>query len=330
MADYRRVPVPNGVHSERVDAGVARMLGLSRTKAAQAADEGGVSRVETDGSLTPLRRNDRLEAGWWVEVQLPALDPVAQPNPAGPSPVVPLSILYSDADIIVVDKPVGVAVHPSLGWAGPTILASLAAQGFRISTSGMHERQGVVHRLDVGTTGVLVVAASEQAYTHLKRAFKYREVDKRYCALVQGFPDPRRGTIDAPIGRHPGHDYRYTVTTSGRASITHYDTVEVFPRVSLLDIALETGRTHQIRVHMAAIGHPVVGDDTYGSNPVLADQLGLARQWLHARQLAFTHPGTGEQISFTSDYPDDLAAALETVRQWDYAGAPKQPRKRRR
>lgn len=340
MAESRHLPVPDGLEGQRVDAAVARMVGISRTKAAEIADAGGVQKVGGAGGGRTLRRSDRLEAGWWIEVQIPepptaaesAAGSPAQGGPEDPDPsqVVDLPILYSDADIIVVDKPVGVAVHPSVGWSGPTILASLAAQGFRISTSGMHERQGVVHRLDVGTTGVLVVAASERAYTHLKRAFKYRDVEKRYSALVQGFPDPRRGTIDAPIGRHPGHDYRYTLTSTGRASVTHYDTAEVFPRVSLLDIRLETGRTHQIRVHMAAVGHPVVGDDTYGSDPVLAQQLGLTRQWLHARQLSFTHPESGEQVSFTSDYPADLAAALQTVQEWDYSGAPPQPRRRRR
>ncbi len=331
MAESRRLLVPEGLHGERVDAGVARMLGLSRTKAAGCADSGGVCLVLADGSLVPLSRSDRLQAERWVEILLPEpeLPTPLDTCPPPPEQVVQLEVLYSDADIIVIDKPVGVAVHASVGWSGPTVLASLAAAGFRISTSGIHERQGVVHRLDVGTTGVLVVAASERAYTHLKRAFKYRQVSKRYSALVQGFPDPRRGTIDAPIGRHPGHDYRYTVTSSGRASITHYDTVEVFPRVSLLDIGLQTGRTHQIRVHMAAVGHPVVGDDTYGSDPVLAAQLGLQRQWLHARELSFTHPATGEQVCFTSPFPADLAAALDTVRTWDYTGAPAARRRRK-
>jgi 23S rRNA pseudouridine1911/1915/1917 synthase len=190
----------------------------------------------------------------------------------------------------------------------------IAAQGLRVSTSGPAERQGVVHRLDAGTSGVLVVAASERAYTALKRAFKDRAVDKRYAALVQGHPDPSRGTVDAPIGRHPGSDYKFAVVAGGRPSVTHYDTVEAFRAASLLDIDLETGRTHQIRVHMAAIRHPCVGDLTYGADPVLAARLGLQRQWLHARELSFRHPGSGERVTFVSPLPPDLQHALDLLR----------------
>jgi 23S rRNA pseudouridine1911/1915/1917 synthase len=172
----------------------------------------------------------------------------------------------------------------------------------------------VVHRLDAGTSGVLVVAASERAYTALKHDFRDRTVDKRYSALVQGHPDPSRGTVDAPIGRHPGTDYKFAVVAGGRPSVTHYDTVEAFPAASLLDIDLETGRTHQIRVHMAAIRHPCVGDLTYGADPVLAARLGLQRQWLHARELSFTHPGSGERVTFESPLPPDLQHALDLLR----------------
>jgi 23S rRNA pseudouridine1911/1915/1917 synthase len=213
----------------------------------------------------------------------------------------------------VVDKPVGVAVHPSVGWSGPTVVQGLAAMGYRISTAGGAERQGVVHRLDAGTTGVMVVAKSERAYSALKRAFKERTVDKRYGALVQGHPDPTRGTIDAPIDRHPSADYKFAVVAGGRPSITHYETVEAFRAATLLDIHLETGRTHQIRVHMAAVRHPCVGDLTYGADPVLAKRLGLSRQWLHARALGFEHPGTGEWLSVTSPFPADLQRALDVL-----------------
>jgi 23S rRNA pseudouridine1911/1915/1917 synthase len=215
---------------------------------------------------------------------------------------------------VVVDKPVGVAAHPSPGWTGPTVIGGLAAVGHRISTSGAAERQGVVHRLDVGTTGIMVVAKSEQAYTALKRAFKYREVEKRYHAVVQGHPDPLRGTIDAPIDRHPHHDYRWAVVSGGKPSITHYDTIEAFPAASLLDVRLETGRTHQIRVHFSTLRHPCVGDITYGADPTLSARLGLGRQWLHARSLSFAHPRTGDEVTFVSEYPEDLARALEILR----------------
>jgi 23S rRNA pseudouridine1911/1915/1917 synthase len=186
--------------------------------------------------------------------------------------------------------------------------------GHTIATSGAAERQGVVHRLDVGTTGIMVVAKSESAYSKLKRAFKAREVDKIYHAVVQGHPDPLRGTVDAPIDRHPSQDYKWAVVSGGRESITHYDTVEAFPGASLLEIHLETGRTHQIRVHMAALRHPCVGDLIYGADPTLAARLGLTRQWLHAQSLAFTHPGTREPVRFDSPYPPDLAQALDVLR----------------
>ena len=185
-----------------------------------------------------------------------------------------MTILYSDDDIVAVDKPPGVAAHATVGWHGPTVLGGLAAAGFRISTSGIHERQGIVHRLDVGTSGVMVVALSERAYTVLKRAFKQRTVDKRYHALVQGHPDPSSGTIDAPIGRHRGHDWKFAVTEHGRHSVTHYDTIEAHQAASLLDIHLETGRTHQIRVHFAALHHPCCGDLTYGADPTWRKSLG--------------------------------------------------------
>ncbi len=223
-------------------------------------------------------------------------------------------MVYEDDDLVVVDKPVGVAAHPSPGWTGPTVLGALAAAGVRVSTSGAAERQGIVHRLDVGTSGLMVVAKSEAAYSALKRAFKERTVDKTYHALVQGHPDPSRGTIDAPVGRHPVHDYRWAVVAEGKDSVTHYETIEAFAAASLLEVHLETGRTHQIRVHFSALRHPCVGDLTYGADPTLAARLGLHRQWLHARRLAFDHPVTGERVSFESAYPADLAHALDLVR----------------
>ncbi len=225
-----------------------------------------------------------------------------------------LRIVYDDDALVVVDKPVGVAVHPSLGWTGPTVLGHLAGAGFRISTSGVPERRGVVQRLDVGTSGLMVVAKSEHAYSRLKRALKTRTVDKTYHALVQGRLDPFRGTIDAPIARSQRHDYKFVVRSDGRQSITHYDTLEAHRFASLLEIKLETGRTHQIRVHLSALHHPCAGDLTYGADPVLAHRLGLSRQWLHAVRLGFAHPDTDEWVEFESPYPDDLRSALETVR----------------
>jgi 23S rRNA pseudouridine1911/1915/1917 synthase len=304
MAETRLLPVPDGLDQMRLDAAMARLFGLSRTTAAAIVDSGDAL---LDGVASS--KATRVRAGQLLEVRLPEPRRVAEPAPA-----VRLPILYADDDVVVVDKPVAVAVHASPGWTGPTVVDGIAAQGLRVSTSGAAERQGVVHRLDAGTSGVLVVAASERAYTALKRSFKNRTVDKRYSALVQGHPDPSRGTVDAPIGRHPGADYKFAVVAGGRPSVTHYDTVEAFPAASLLDIDLETGRTHQIRVHMAAIRHPCVGDLTYGADPVLAARLGLQRQWLHARELTFTHPGSGERVTFVSPLPPDLQHALDLLR----------------
>ncbi len=307
MADVRTVLVPEGLDGERVDAGVARLFGLSRTRAADLAGEG---HVVVDGKVAG--KSDRLPSGAMLEVSLPAPD-------AGPGvevraePVPGMRIIHDDDDFVVVDKPVGVAAHPSVGWDGPDVVGGLAAAGFRISTSGAPERQGIVSRLDVGTSGLMVVAKSESAYSRLKHAFRSRTVDKNYHALVQGLPDPLVGTIDAPIGRHPGHDYKFAVMRSGKPSVTHYEVIEAFRHASLLDIHLETGRTHQIRVHMAAIKHPCCGDPLYGADPTLAKKLGLDRQWLHAVGLGFEHPGTGKYVHFESEYPADLQHALDVV-----------------
>ncbi|PRX46502.1 23S rRNA pseudouridine1911/1915/1917 synthase [Prauserella shujinwangii] len=300
------LPVPDGLDGMRVDAGLAKLLGLSRTAVAELAESG---EVLLDGR--PAGKSDRLAAGGLLEVTLPEAAPAAE---VVAEPVEGLRVLHSDDDIVVVDKPVGVAVHPSPGWTGPTVVGGLVAAGLRVSTSGAAERQGVVHRLDAGTTGVMVVATSEHAYTVLKRAFKERTVEKGYHALVQGHPDPTRGTIDAPIDRHPRHDYKFAVVAGGRPSVTHYEVIEAFRAASLVDIRLETGRTHQIRVHFSALRHPCVGDLTYGADPVLARGLGLSRQWLHARRLGFAHPSDGRWVEFTSEYPADLAAALDALR----------------
>ncbi|MEQ0561172.1 RluA family pseudouridine synthase [Amycolatopsis sp. NEAU-NG30] len=306
----RMLPVPDGLDGMRVDAGLAKLLGLSRTVVAELAESGDVL---LDGR--PAGKSDRLAAGGLLEVTLP--EP-ANPVEVVAEPVEGMQILHDDDDIVVISKPVGVAVHPSPGWTGPTVVGGLAAAGLRIATSGAAERQGVVHRLDAGTTGVMVVAKSEHAYTVLKRAFKERTVDKGYHAIVQGHPDPTRGTIDAPIDRHPRHDYKFAVVQGGRPSVTHYEVVEAFRAASLAHIKLETGRTHQIRVHFSALRHPCVGDLTYGADPVLARHLGLSRQWLHAKTLAFAHPADGRWVEFESEYPADLAKALEILRDESY------------
>ncbi|MEO9138629.1 MAG: RluA family pseudouridine synthase [Jatrophihabitans sp.] len=304
MTDSRLLPVPDGLDGLRLDVALSRMLGYSRTAAADLIDTGAVS---VDGAQAA--RSAKVQAGAWLEIVLPKPEAVAPPQA-----VDGLGILYDDADLVVVNKPVGVAAHPSPGWTGPTVVQGLAAMGYQLADSGAAERQGIVHRLDVGTTGAMVVAKSNRAYSLLKRAFKERTVDKRYSALVQGHPDPTRGTIDAPIARHPGSDYKFAVVADGRPSVTHYETEEAFRAATLLDVHLETGRTHQIRVHMAALRHPCVGDLTYGADPTLAKRLELTRQWLHARELAFEHPSTGLELRVTSPFPADLARALDILR----------------
>ncbi len=297
--------VPDALAGERVDAAAARVSGYSRSRIETFIDAG---QLLLGGSAVS-KGSQRVTGGELLE-----LVEEAAPQPVTAEQADGVRIVYEDADLVVVDKPVGVAAHPSLGWEGPSITQHLAAAGVAVTTSGAAERQGIVQRLDVGTSGLMVVAKSEVAYSVLKQAFRDRTVDKTYHALVQGHPDPFSGTIEAPIARHPGADWKMAVIEGGRHSVTHYETLEAHRAATLLEIHLETGRTHQIRVHMSAIGHPCVGDPLYGSDPTLAQRLGLVRQWLHAVELGFTHPTTGEYVKFSSPYPDDLALALEQIR----------------
>jgi 23S rRNA pseudouridine1911/1915/1917 synthase len=301
----RYVEVPEGLDGERLDAALARMFGLSRSAAADLIAEGNVL---VNGK--PAAKSDRVLAAAELSVTLPppaTIEVTARPVPG-------MSLAYEDEDIVVVDKPRGVAAHPTPGWTGPTVIGGLLAAGVMVATSGAAERQGIVHRLDANTTGLMVVAKSELAYSVLKQAFRDRTVAKTYHALVQGHPDPLRGTIDAAVGRHPSGDGRFAVVTGGRPSITHYDTLEAFRAASLCEIGLETGRTHQIRVHMSALRHPCCGDLLYGADPVLASRLGLSRQWLHAFRLSFEHPTRGYEVTLESGYPADLQHALGVLR----------------
>jgi 23S rRNA pseudouridine1911/1915/1917 synthase len=304
--EQRVVHVPEGLAGERLDAAMARMFGFSRTRAVALISEG---HVQLDGEVAG--KSDRVHAGSTLDVTIPA---TTDPLEVKAELVEGIRIIHDDDSIVVLDKPVGIAVHPSPGWSGPTVVGHLAAAGFRIATSGASERQGIVQRLDVGTSGVMVICKGERAYSVLKNAFRQRTVDKVYHALVQGHPDPLTGTIDAPIGRHPRADYKFAVMADGRHSVTHYETLEAHRFASLLEVHLETGRTHQIRVHMAALKHPCVGDLTYGADPTLAERVGLTRQWLHAVRLGFEHPDSGEYVEYESDYPEDLQHALDTLR----------------
>ena len=305
MQETRTIAVPEGLGGERLDVVLSRLFGFSRAFAQELIEGGGALLSGKAG-----QKSDRVNAGVILDV---TFEPKKAPR-VEPVIIESMAILYDDDDVVVVDKPPELAAHPAPSWDGPSVLGALAGAGYRISTSGPPERQGIVHRLDVGTSGVMAVAKSEVAYSVLKRAFKAREVHKIYHALVQGHPDPSGGTIDAPIGRHPSSSWKFAVVTGGRESITHYETVEAFPGVSLLRVSLETGRTHQIRVHMAAHRHTIVGDTLYGADPTLAERLGVTRQWLHASELEFTHPVTGKHVQVTCDFPSDLQVALERLK----------------
>jgi 23S rRNA pseudouridine1911/1915/1917 synthase len=300
--ELRTLSVPEGVAGERIDSALTRVLGLSRTSVVKLLEDGDIT---TNGKVMP--KSERVLAGQIIEVLMPA------PINSDPIPLTPLeglSIIYDDDDLVVIDKPVGCAAHPSPGWTGPTVVGALMAAGYSVSTSGPAERQGIVHRLDVGTSGLMIVAKSDQAFHALKDAFRNRTVSKIYHALVQGHMDPSTGTIDAPIDRHPKEDHRFAVVATGKESITHYEVIEFYRAVSMVKIELETGRTHQIRVHFSALHHPLVGDTTYGADPVLGKSLGMSRPWLHAAELSFSHPVTQAKLNFKAPYPSDLTGSL--------------------
>ena len=306
MVEKRLIPVAESLEGERADAALAKMLGLSRSAA---ADLLGAGAVICRGEI--VSKSHRVVADDLLEIIMPekrdALAVVA-------IDVDDLRIVYEDTDLVVIDKPAGVAAHPSVGWTGPTVVGALLAKGVRISTSGAAERQGIVQRLDVGTSGLMMVAKTEVAYSRLKQAFRDRAVHKVYHAVIQGHPDPFEGTIDAPIGRHPKAEFKFAVMNDGKPSVTHYKLLEAFASASLVEVILETGRTHQIRVHFSAFKHPLLGDTMYGADPTLASRLKSERQWLHAVRLSFMHPTSGEQVSFESEPSEELKQTLELLK----------------
>jgi 23S rRNA pseudouridine1911/1915/1917 synthase len=304
----REFTIPEGLAGERVDVALTRLLGLSRSAAVALIEAGAICAADR-----PLGKSDRVLEGQKIDVDLD-ISPTRKTIEIIAEPVPGMKIIYDDSDLVVVEKPSGVAAHPSRGWEGPTVIGGLVAAGYTISTSGAPEREGIVHRLDAGTSGLMAVAKNELSYSRMKNLFRNREVHKLYHAVVQGLLDPLVGTIDAAIGRHPGHEYKYAVTKDGKPSVTHYETREAFRHASLVQVQLETGRTHQIRVHMSAMRHPIAGDTMYGGDPVLAARWGLDRQWLHAVELAFDHPRTGEKVELKSEYSEDLTRALGILR----------------
>ncbi|MDO5701663.1 MAG: RluA family pseudouridine synthase [Bowdeniella nasicola] len=304
-SERRYLPVPDALVGQRADVALARLLGMSRSKVAALIDDGNAL---ADG--VPLAKANPLGADMMLDITIPA-----PPTPPPDLVVDGMRIVHEDGDLIVVDKPVGIAAHQSTGWHGPTVVGSLRASGVRITGLGPVEREGIVHRLDVGTSGLMVVAKSDRAYSALKRAFKERSVTKRYLALAHGRVEPARGTIDAPIAHAGGKAWKMAIRPTGKNALTNYEVLEYVEGASLLDVDLLTGRTHQIRVHLASIHHPLLGDLIYGADRTLAEGLGLTRQWLHAYRLGFTHPGTGEDVEFVSEAPSDLTDALDRLRE---------------
>ncbi|MDO4913626.1 MAG: RluA family pseudouridine synthase [Bifidobacteriaceae bacterium] len=296
------VPVPDALVQARFDVALSKMMGVSRAKAAVFIETGQASVLgrHVDKAAT-------LQSGDMVELNI--IEERAKPEPLSDE----LTIAYEDEDIVVVNKPVGVAAHASVGWTGPTVLGSLIARGVHITSYGAAGRQGIVSRLDVGTSGLMLVCKSELAYTEMRRQFSEHEVVKTYHALVQGNLEEDKATIEAPIGRDSVSDFRFTVTPFGKPAVTHWDVLERFGKATLVSVNLETGRTHQIRVHFSSIGHPLVGDGMYGANPQLAQELNLQRQFLHAMKLEFRHPRTHVWTTVDSQYTADLASALSII-----------------
>jgi 23S rRNA pseudouridine1911/1915/1917 synthase len=298
------MPVPDGLFGTRLDIAVSRMLGVSRSKA---DDLIAVGQVQIAGRRST--KSSRLLPEDLLSLNIH--EHKVSPEP----PAHEMGILYEDEDVVVVDKPVGVAAHPSAGWTGPTVLGSLLQRGVHITRLGASQRRGIVSRLDVGTSGVMLVCKSDLAYIEMRRQFAHHEVKKIYEAICQGNLKEDKATIEAPIAREHGATFRFTVSAIGKEAITHYDVLERFGRATHVRVNLETGRTHQIRVHFSSIGHPLVGDPLYGANPVLSAHLGLKRQWLQAMSLTFKHPRTHVWVTVTSHYPADLAHALDQLRE---------------
>lgn len=311
----RRTLVVEGGEGERVDAWLAGRMELSRTRIARLIADG---RVRVDGE-TP-RKSDRVEAGQRIEVRIPAPEPmeaVAQD--------LPLEVLYEDRWLLVVNKAAGMVVHPAPGHPRGTLVNALLHHVDDLSGIGGTLRPGIVHRLDKDTSGALVVAKEDRTHRELSEALKRREVKRRYAAISWGHLPDSPVTVDAPVGRDPGNRKKMAVVEEGRRAVTRIRVRESWPAAELLDVSLETGRTHQIRVHLAHLGHPVVGDETYGagwgkgmSGPIRgwARELmrRVPRQFLHARELVFRHPRTGEEMRCRAPLPRDLSEPLEWAR----------------
>ncbi len=306
MSDSMREEIPESLAGERLDRIVALLADVSRADATTVIANGGVM---VDGEVA-VTGKIRLRAGQEVEIDPSSLPVEEMP---GPDASIPLNVVFADEHVIVIDKAPGVVVHPAAGHKGGTLVNALLARFPEIADVGDPQRPGIVHRLDVGTSGLLVVARSDDAYESLVDQLSDHDVERRYVALAWGRFDAPVGTVDAPIGRDPRDPLRMAVVATGKEARTHFRVEQSFtePELSLVTCELETGRTHQIRVHLAAIGHPVAGDGTYGGQrPGWVAE----RPFLHAARLSFRHPATGEVVTFDSELPADLRELLARCR----------------
>lgn len=296
-----RIEVTEELAGKRLDVVVAEALGVSRVRAGDLVRSGAVS-VDARSS----RKSHRVTPGEVIEVS-----EVDEEQPEPPSGVV---VRHEDDHVLVVDKPAGVVVHAAPGLREGTLVDALVAAGHALADLPGPDRPGIVHRLDRDVSGLLVVAKTDEAYGALSEAMARREIERTYLALATGRPSIDRGKIDAPVGRNPRHPTRMATLPDGRPAVTWFRVLESFDEASLLEVRLETGRTHQIRTHLEAIGHPIVGDTTYGRDRSLARKLGLSRPFLHAHRLAFAHPVTSERVEVTSELPRELADVLAKLR----------------
>ncbi len=316
MADRRRLEIPEAAEGERLDAWLAgRLAELSRSRIAQLIGEG---QVLLNGEVP--RKSERVTAGDVVELTIPP------PEPSGMEPEdIPLDIVFEDRDLLVVNKPAGLVVHPAPGHRGGTLVNALLHHVQDLSGIGGVKRPGIVHRLDMDTSGLLIVAKHDRAHRRLAAALKRRDIHRSYLTVVWGHLEDDRQTVDAPVGRSTRDRKRLTVTQAGRHAVTHFERVERWVAADVLRARLETGRTHQIRVHLAHIGHPVVADPLYGgggARRISGQGLPWARelerrvprQFLHAERLVFDHPRTHERMDLRAPLPPDLAAAAEWAR----------------
>jgi 23S rRNA pseudouridine1911/1915/1917 synthase len=300
-----RERAPAASAGRRLDEVVAALAGVSRAAAARWAQDG---RVLVDGR--PRAKSHRLRGGEALAWAPPPVVPAGPPAPEAR----PLAVRYEDERLLVVAKPAGLVVHPAPGHPTGTLVNALLGREGSLSSAGGQDRPGIVHRLDKDTSGLLLVAKDDATHQALARELAAHRIERRYLALAQGHLPAEAGSVDAPMGRHPRDRKRMAVVPGGRRAVTHWRVRERLPGADLVEASLETGRTHQIRVHLAHLRHPVAGDRAYGADPRLAARLGLDRPFLHAWRLAFDHPADGRRVELTEPLPEELEAALERLR----------------